>query len=87
MTLTNPPSERVLRKAAHPRHAAPSSSAAPVLHPLCHRSEAFAEDLVEPVDTLRVHAPGKRRRATLLFVVPLGAAFLGSALPLLNQIV
>ncbi len=64
----------------------PGRHGGPVLHPPFYRSEAFAEDLVAAVDTLPVHAPRKRRRATLLFVVPLGAAFLGGALSLLNQI-
>lgn len=86
MTLTNTPSERVSRRATHAWLTEPSDHDAPARHPPFHRSEAFAEDLVEPVNTLRVHAPRRRRRATLLFVVPLGAAFLGSVLPLLNQL-
>lgn len=84
MNLTIAPSERVPRGAN--RRNEPSRHAAPALYRPGYRSEAFAEDLVEPMHTLQIHAPRRRRRATLLFVVPLGAAFLGSVLPLLNQI-
>ncbi len=86
MTLTGTPSEHFSPRATHPWRTEPPHDAAPVPHSPCYRSEAFAEDLVDPADTLRVHAPRQRRRATLLFFAPLGAAFLGSVLPLLKQL-
>jgi hypothetical protein len=52
--------------------------------PAPYRSEAFAEDLPEPSP---VSHPRTQRGAAWLLVVPLGAALIGSALPVLNVIV
>lgn len=48
-----------------------------------YRSEAFAEDLIEPRVELRKGLAGQLQRATLL-AVPLGLALLGSAYGLMG---
>lgn len=72
------------RSASHPWRAELLYAATPLLH-VPYRSEAFAEDLVQPPAPRPMPQP-KARRALLLFAVPLGAALLGGMLPILNLV-
>ncbi len=83
MRTPNPPSDaNPTRSARHPWRAELVYAATPLLH-APYRSEAFAEDLVQ-APAPRPIPQHKARRAVLLFAVPLGAALIGSMLPILN---